>query len=231
MRTALRFRPRTRSHYLSLTGNAGSYASAPDTVALSVTGDVDIRIAVALADWTPTNGCGLVSKRVGSSAEYLFKILTNGRPQLDWYESGVVKGNAATAAPVVNDGDLLAVRVTRSNNGGAGGVARTTFYTKATTAATAAADCASDAGWTQLGATVDAAAVANPTDTTNAVLLGVNTTGSANVAANLYAVVIKSGINGTVVASPDYTASFTGARSVTDAQGNSWLMAGAGFLA
>jgi hypothetical protein len=43
----------TTNNYLALGGIAGNYASTPDSVANSITGDIDIRTKVALADWTP----------------------------------------------------------------------------------------------------------------------------------------------------------------------------------
>ena len=39
---------------LRLPGLSGNYLSTPDTAATSVTGDIDIRVKVALDDWTPS---------------------------------------------------------------------------------------------------------------------------------------------------------------------------------
>jgi uncharacterized protein YndB with AHSA1/START domain len=148
---------------LALTGASNSDAHAPSTAALQVTGDVDIRAAIAMSDWTPVNG---------SSGEYNFHVTAAGRLEITWYESGTLKALTSNVNPTVSDGGLLAIRVTRSNNGGAGAVSLATFYTKATTATTAAADCADDAGWTQLGAQQLGVIAAAPTATTNDVIVG-----------------------------------------------------------
>jgi hypothetical protein len=47
---------------------------------------------------------------------------------------------------------------------------------------------------------------------------------------NFYAAVVKAGINGTTVASPDYTSGKFAARVVNDGQGNQWRMSGPGIL-
>ena len=39
---------------LVLSGLFGNYASTPDSAALSITGDIDIKCKVAMADWTPS---------------------------------------------------------------------------------------------------------------------------------------------------------------------------------
>lgn len=228
----LRRPPAGRSHFLVLTGAATSDALCTSSAALQVTGDIDIRAAVALGDWTPgvPGTTGVVSKRLGSSGEFNFKVTSVGRLEISWYEGASLKILTSSVNPTVADGGLLAIRATREDTAGAGGVAVAHFYTKATTAATAAADCASDAGWTEIGVLQLAAGAAVPTATTNDVILGAQTFNAAAQAMNFYAAVIKAGVNGTTVASPDYTSGKVGARAISDGQGNQWRMAGPGYL-
>src|SRR6266487_2938557 len=47
--------------YLVLPGMGGSYASAPDSPAISVTGDLDLRMKLAADDWTPVEEDALIS--------------------------------------------------------------------------------------------------------------------------------------------------------------------------
>ena len=118
--------------YLELPGTSGDYASAPDSAALSVTGDIDIQMRVSLDDWTPAGKNTFVSKWVtgGNQRSYWFKITTEGKPELQWSTTGSssVRTATSTAAVSATDGDIEWVRVKLDVDTGDGNLS-ITFYT------------------------------------------------------------------------------------------------------
>lgn len=224
--------PKTKSHYFQRLAAVNSELITPDSAALSCTGDVRIRAVVRLPDWTPTGTHNFVSKRVSSSGEYIFAIAGGSfRLVLQWYEGSTLVSANCLTLPTVADGAWLGVSAQRDNNGGTAGLVwRCIFFTKASSPETAQADILNDAGWVQLGAVVDGIGIANPTDTTNAVLLGSPALGGAGNVVDIAAVGIWSDLGVTLVANPDITHQKFAARTFVDAQGNRWLMNGAGLI-
>jgi hypothetical protein len=186
-------------------------AGAVDSVALSITGDIDVRV-----EYDPGNWRGeivLVGKYGSAGQESWFLGLTSGFPYLVWSTDGTVGGEefAVATEPVPIPGaGRAALRVTLDVNNGASG-RTTTFYTS---------DSISGS-WTQLGDVVTESGTTSIFDSTSAVRVGY----TAGV--RIYAAEIRSGIGGTVVASPDFTAQSEGATSFNDAQGNNWQTLGA----
>lgn len=181
-------------------------AGAVDSVALSITGDIDVRV-----EYDPGNWRGeivLVGKYGSVGQESWFLGLTAGYPYLVWSTDGTVSGEESAVAtepvPIPGSG-RAALRVTLDVNNGASG-RTTTFYTS---------DSISGS-WTQLGDAVTESGTTSIFDSTSAVRVGYTAGG------RIYAAEIRSGIGGTVVASPDFTAQSEGATSFDDAQGNNW---------
>lgn len=208
------------------------YAETPDHASLDVAGDIDIRVAVALIDWTPASvQQDLVTKHFGTGANqasYAFAVRTDNMLLFRWSTDGAAMNPPAavsTVAPTVADRGLLAVRMTFDADNGAGQNV-TTFYTKTTTPTTAAADVASDTGWTQLGATVTQAGVVVLANTPTAVRIGCRSDGGNQTNGSFYTAVIKSGINGTTVANPDFTAQPIGIAPFDDGAGRTWTPGG-----
>jgi hypothetical protein len=141
-----RYMAHSGSNYLYLPGVTGNVATAPDSAALDITGDIDLRVKVALDDWTPAATNVVLSKR-GTGLDnisYGMQIDTNGRITFFGSNTGTDFGVLAssTVSPTVADGATKWVRVTLDVDNGAGGK-DFTFFT-------------SDDGsiWTQLGTTV-----------------------------------------------------------------------------
>ena len=67
---------RVDNRALNLPGTSGSYASTPDSPAVSVTGDLDLRVRVSMNDWTPDSSQTLIAKQTllvpntGAQASY-----------------------------------------------------------------------------------------------------------------------------------------------------------------
>lgn len=215
---------------LSLDGVAG-YISTPDAAALGITGDIDLAALVAADDWTPTNALYAITKaaffNVGGTS-YGLAITATGLLQLIWSADGTALLSASsTAATSFTDGQFGLIRVTMDVDDG-GGNRVIKFYTKAydptvnplTQVKTAIAT------WTQLGTTVTTAGTTSIFDSSEAVRIGAD--GFLSLVAlgmskcRVLAATIRSGIEGTVVADPDFSIHESGTTSFTDAAGRTW---------
>jgi hypothetical protein len=86
-------------NYVYLPGVGGNYLSVPDEAALDITGDIDIRVQVAMDDWTPTAAQTLLSKYSTSSGfSYLLRLETSGALRLFWSEDGTTNKSATSTA-------------------------------------------------------------------------------------------------------------------------------------
>lgn len=103
-----------------LPGVAGSYFSTPDSTALGITGDIDVRWYGALNSWgthPSVNGI-LVAKHNGSaSRSWEFQVANGGtltlRISLDGATFGTQVGNGVAITTIVADGVPIWLRVTR----------------------------------------------------------------------------------------------------------------------
>lgn len=197
--------------HLNLTGATGSYASTPDSAALSLTGDLDIRVLVALNDYTPSAKQVLVSK-FSTSAGYEFSVNTDGKLHFT-YSTGAFADRPSTVATGLADGTKVWLRTTVDVNNGAGGH-DVRFYTSY-----------DNSTWTQLGATVTTAGTIAIADGTQALTVGGRSGGSLLASGKVFYAEVRNGIGGTVVASPDFTAqSGSSVTSFADAQANTWTI-------
>lgn len=211
--------------YLTLTGASGTFASTPDTVGLSITGDIDLRARVALTDWTPATAQTFVAKweATANQRAYKFWIDTAGKLNLDWSNNGTtILSKVSTVATGIADGTQAWVRaILDVDNGAVGNDVK--FYTST-----------DGQTWTQLGATVTTAAVTAIADTT--ALATVGATGNAGtidrLIGNVYSVAILQNILGTVKGDPEFTASSVSTNlTVTDSQSQVWTLQGAAAMA
>lgn len=126
-----------------LPGVAGNYLSSPDSSALDITGDIDVRVKVAMDDWTPAANSTFAGKWTAASSSWYFGIGTTGLPALVWSPDNVITRSAtATVAPTVTDGSTLWIRAALDVDNGASQYA-VMFYTST-----------DGSTWTQLGSTV-----------------------------------------------------------------------------
>lgn len=205
---------------LVLDGVSLGRAYTPDSVALQITGDLDVRVHLAMDDWTPAAGIAPVSQWLtagGAQRAWTTRINTSGTVQLYWSPDGATTLNAvSTAAVAPADGTPLWVRYAIDvDNGAAGRDIR--FYTST-----------DGVSWTQLGATVTQAGVTSIFNSTADVVVGsYNNGGSERMAGRVFAVEIRN--NGFLVASPDFDQpQYTGA--FYDAQGNLWTVVAPAYL-
>ena len=142
----------TGVQHVHLPGIAGNYPSAPNSAALSITGDIDIQARVAPPDWTPATEMAIVSKFTTAADQRSYMAVirsgSTGLLRLYWSENGIaLLTGTSSVAPTVSNGDYLWIRFTLDVNGGAGGAGRVTFYTGGS---------GTSPTWVQLGDTADA---------------------------------------------------------------------------
>jgi hypothetical protein len=173
--------------YVYLPGVTGNYLSVPDEAALDITGDIDIRVQVAMDDWTPAATTILLNKNGTSNRAYDLRMSGTGFLQFSYSEDGSTSiTRTSTAATGISDGSTKWVRCTVDVDNGASGN-DVKFFT-------------SDNGatWTQLGSTVTNASVTSIFSGSLPVFIGAgNTTGVAPVAGKFYRAQIYSDLTET----------------------------------
>lgn len=174
--------------YVRLTGVSGNYMYLSNSPELNLTGDLDIRVKVALDDWTPSpDGQQLLAKNDGwnTNMSYRFVVATaspNGL-MLDLSLNGTTRLTyTSTVGTGITDGEVKWVRATRNKNAG-----EIKFYT-------------SDDGvtWTQLGATITGATTGDLYVSNTNLGFGANG-GTGNLASKgkFYRAIIYSDLNET----------------------------------
>ena len=199
--------------FLSLPGSVTQYAFTPGVSALAITGDIDIRVRVALDDWTAATNQTLMSKWSGgvSGQAFYFDVRnTSGRLLFEWYTSGgadIVE--EATAAPTVADGAATWVRVTLDVDNGAGQYEVKFWQSN------------DGSTWSQVGLTkTGTTGVTNIQSTTSIMEIGTYLGGGgAPAAGKVYRAQVRDGIDGTVVFDADFTQQAIGSRGFIESTG------------
>ncbi|MFD4660841.1 hypothetical protein ACFWP2_35090 [Kitasatospora sp. NPDC058444] len=218
--TPLRVRAPGPLRYLDITGAPGGRATTPDAAALRITGDIDIRIEFDRLWSLPpadNNFYELVGRHNGASTGRSWRLhVGNKYLSLDW----TTDGTTATARSMISSvpiDDLpptgrLAVRATLDvDNGGGGCTAR--FYTAASIAGP----------WTPLGTPVTATGITTIYPGVAPLVIGDNPDiPIPAVPAHVLRAEVRNGIDGVVVAGPDFTAQASGTTAFTDSAGRTW---------
>jgi hypothetical protein len=195
-------KPAGTGNYMYLPGITSNFASTPDAAALDITGDLDLRVNVALDDWTPSATQSLIAKSTGSSnVSYRFYVRTDGKLEFAWSPTGTgagIAGVASTVAPTITDGTALWVRFTFDVDNGAGG--RTATFFTSTNGTT----------WTQLGTPVTTAGTTSLFSGSAPNEIGSINTGTADFArGKFFRAQVLNGINGTVAFDANFENSIT----------------------
>jgi hypothetical protein len=197
----------TGTNHLYLPGLASNYASAPDSAALDITGDIEIVARVALDDWTPTGVMQLVgSVQADPNRRFRLLVQTSGVLQLEWWPTGSAASSASrstTTAPALTDGTAYWIKATLTASTG-----KANFYY--------AADQATEpSSWTEQAsaAGLGATSIANVTAPLE---IGSGFSGSSNPASGkFYRVIVRNGIGGTTVFDADFTTGITSGAQTT----------------
>ena len=162
------------AYWRNSAGTGGNYVSTPDSVAASITGDLTLIVKAELADWTPAVVPGLAAKGSGTVREYYLQVGTTGTLNLLWYTAGVLVSNVSTAAISATDGTACWIKCIKT-----AGVKvqyyKSTDYNPDSKTGT----------WTQIGTDV-ASVGANPTESSDQVLVGTIFAGGNPVAGKIH---------------------------------------------
>jgi len=198
---------------LWLPGTSGNYVSCPDASRLHVTGDLDVRVRVALDDWTPAATARILARRSTNYCYELF-LFSDGTIALGWTTDGTTQiYRQSSVATGVTDGSVKWIRATLDVDNGASGH-DVKFYL-------------SDDGvtWTQLGVTRTSPGTTSVYAGTAPLEVGSISGGTGgNAIGRFYRAQVLNGINGTLVADLDLTHG-AGPR-IRDAQTNLWTING-----
>jgi hypothetical protein len=172
---------------LALNGAVGNYASASDSAAISVTGDLDVRCNLQMVDWTTGASTYFISKWVttGNQRAYVFGISTSGTLEFSWSSLGsdTITKLSTSAVPF---SDLASgwIRATLDVDNGAAGN-DVIFYTST-----------DGVTWSQLGTTVTTAGTTSIFDSTAVLNLGQINADTNRLNGLLYRCQIYAGLTG-----------------------------------
>lgn len=208
---------------LVLTGASGN-ASTPDAAALDITGDIDIRAVIAFPDYSSGTLQTIIAKYMttGDQRSYDLRVNATGNLQFVFSVNGTA-GNTATATTTLYDagkadGDLIAVRVTRVAATGA-----ITFYI-------GSEPVLQPDSWETTGAVISGT-TGNLFAGTAPLEVGSANNGAGDRATGTVVMAqVRSGINGTIAANPNFAQQPTGTNSFADSTGKTWTHTGAATI-
>ncbi|MEU0133406.1 hypothetical protein ABZ172_05095 [Streptomyces sp. NPDC006296] len=211
--TPIRVSVKGPESYLQLEGNTASYAHAPDASTLDITGDIDIRIE-ATVDWYANETQALIGKYIvaGNQRSYSLQLSAGGILTLWWSADGTAAFFAQQPLPALPR--RAAVRATLDVDNGAGGFTARIYWAESL-----------DGPWAQIGDPLSASGVTSIYN--SSAPLEIAPTGipaASPVQGRVHRAEVRSGIGGTIVASPDLRALPEGATSWADTAGRTWTL-------
>lgn len=206
-----KYLPYAGSRYVWLPGVAGNYLSAPDSAALSITGDIEFDVEMTLDAYASTEQA-LGAKWSTGALAYMFTVTATGALKVWASSTGAAATTQLTSSATlpsvgIVDGQRVRVVATLDVNNGAVGHTATFYYSTDLT------------NFTELGTAQVGAGITSIADTTAVLELGSSTGGTGNLVAGvLHRVKVRNGIAGTVVfdAQPGELASGTATTFVED---------------
>lgn len=188
---------------------AGYYFSAADSAALSITGDIDLRVDVWMPSWRL-----LASSFIGlfKSGSYGLYVTTAGYLVMYWSADGTNYNTLSSSEPIPGSTvGRKAVRATLDVNNGAGGKTARFYYSD---------DDTISGTWVEFGSANTTAGTTSIFNSTNALITTFSWRGEC------YDIEVRNGIAGSIVAKPAFTTRTAGASSFADSYGNTWTGAG-----
>lgn len=203
-----------------LTGTAGDFFSTPDSVAASITGDLELIVEVAMDDWTPAALSVFIAKDTTGQRSYLLFMNTNGTLSLGVSTDGAALiQKTSTAATGFANGTKNFVKVTLDVDNGAAGF-DVTFFTSS-----------DGITFAQLGDVVTTAGAITLADTTAIVEVGSNNVGTANrLAGRITRAQIFDGIDGTLAVDFQPSKATVNTATFVSDTGETWTANGDAFV-
>ena len=207
--------------YMWMPGDVNSIAMTPDAPGLDITGDIDLRAEVALANYQLGRQWAFAKMHntVGTTHAYGLSVRWDGLLTFHWSTDGTNETSRNSTVPVpFANGQRRWIRAWLDVDNGAGGHT-VTFYTSV-----------DGEFWTQLGAPVITAGVTSIFAGTAELVVGARISGVDRMTGKYYRGEIRSGFNGIVVASPDFGSQLAGTTSFTDSSANLWTLMGSAAI-
>lgn len=192
--------------YVYFTGTPGHEATVPDSAALDITGDIDIRVKVAFDDWTRATGVNTENYFIGkwetsgNQRSWYIRVTTTGFISMNWSIDGtgvlpafVSATSNVAISTIVADGAVKWIRVTLDVDNGSGGNTTRFWYSD------------DNVTYTELGTAQTQAGTTSIFNSTANLTIGSVISQSVLVApGNYYEVEIYDGIAGTKVLGVDF---------------------------
>lgn len=217
-----RYSLRVAESHLALDGTPTGHATTPDSTAISITGDLDIRAELDM-DWYAAPPQALIGKWGPTAGTKSWVLRMSSRfIGLFWSPDGTSTSLFAQVQ-IGQVAPRTAVRATLDVSNGAGGWT-VRFYHAPTL----------DGPWTQLGADVTGTGTTSIFDSTTPLQIAPyspdSTPPRTPFKGSGYRFEVRNGINGPVVASPDFRQLADGTTSFTDGAGAAWTLAGSAAI-
>lgn len=183
-------------NYAYSPGTTGNYIWTSSNTTYNIAGDLDLRVYLALDDWTPSSEQFVFSRDNVASGGRTWDVVvrTDGTLKLDWYPDGTsasARSATSTVTSGIADGTAKWIRVTLDADNGASGT-DIKFFTSN-----------DNLTYTQLGSTVTSAGTTTFVSTTSDVFMMARSDAAAPATGKFYAAQILNGIDGTPVLSVD----------------------------
>lgn len=207
--------------YQYLSGSASNYVSVPDSAAVSITGDIDLRARIRLDDYSTSTTQRIIAKW-GASGQQSYRVTLQGANlNVGFSTTGSNTLNFATAITMpFTKGNAYWIRVTRVQSTG-----MVACYW-------AADQSGVPSSWTHIGSDQALGAGSAIFDSTAPVEFGSEQTGSiGNMTGRFYRSQIRSGIDGTIAADVDFTTKTVGTNTFTESSANAATVTITGALA
>jgi len=218
--TPVRVSALTGTTALFITGTNDGKASTPDAAALDILGDIDVRLEAEIWNWTKAAGQAsfgrteLIGKHTTTGNKSWLLATQDGALYFEWSSDGTNTLSAQTAFPlkISSSTGRMAVRATLDVDNGASG--RTVTFYRSTSIT---------GDWEQIGTSIVQAGTTSIFNSTSSLAIG-DATGFfyETPLGRIFKAEVRNGINGTVVANPDFTIQAEGATSFNDATGKTW---------
>ncbi len=186
--------------YLSLPGVSGNFVSVPDSVPLSITGDLELIARLSMADWSPAATTTIITsfQTTADQRRFRWQVNTSGAMVLAWTTDGT-SGTAVTAQSSSNisasANDTLWIRTTIDVSG----------FTVQHFTSTDTTNNPNDVTWVQLGNDITGGATSIH-DGTQPFNMGANIAGTGNLLdGTFHRIQMVNGIGGTVEFDADFT--------------------------